>query len=127
MSKVGNVEEKAVELLDRLDNLVTQYAPEVYDTAVEVVRMSGLTEIVWGVFGICFVIVAFFIVKWLWRVTQRDEVATDIETGFIVLGCVLTLVLIFGGIIHLGNLLHLWNWVAVFDPELALARKVLHL
>ena len=125
MSK--NVEEKAVELLDRLDNLVTQYAPEVYGTAVEVVRMSGLTEIVWGLFGICFMIMAFLLVKWLWRVVERDDDPTEMEMGFLVIGGVLSLFLTVGGIIHAAGLFHLWNWVAVFDPELALARKVLQL
>lgn len=125
MSK--NVEEKAVELLDKLDNLVTQYAPEVYSTAVDVVRMSGINSLVWGILGAIFIATAFLIAVRITRMILRDEEPTEIEGGFIAVGVITGLFLSISGLIHVTNLFKLWNWVAVFDPELALARKVLGL
>ena len=45
------LEEKAVHLLNQLENLLKQYAPEVFDAAVSVIRMNGITKILGG-FGL---------------------------------------------------------------------------
>lgn len=56
---MSGIEQKAVEVLDKLDAIATQYAPDVINSAIKVVQVNGLSHIFYGIIGIigCFICV----------------------------------------------------------------------
>jgi hypothetical protein len=129
MSK--DIETKTVELLDKLDALTTQYTPEVIDGAVTAVTVTAIGELVYGLLGL----VACYGLWWLtthateYCRNKKDEGGwgSDWEIPW----CVSWVI---GGIVcgafatnSIWALFNVWNWVAIFNPELAMAHRVLGL
>ena len=57
---MSDLENKAVELLDKLDKLATQYTPEVADTASKAVMISSIGELIAGLLLIVISICLYF-------------------------------------------------------------------
>ena len=122
------IEQKAVEILDKLDSITTQYAPNVVNSAIKVVQVNGLSRIFYGIIGIigCFicVIVAKKLANKCTELKKRDGYLSEWEVGVAVsyiLGAAVTIVL---AICSILELFYVWNWIAIFDPKLALANKL---
>jgi hypothetical protein len=114
-----NLEQKAVDLLDTLENLTTQYAPDVVAATMQAVQITSLGYLVFG--GALTAIGAGSITS-AYRSLQKSG-NTDWSDSEM-------LRFFAGGVcacLGLPPLLYLWNWVGVFAPKLALAHKVLGL
>ena len=126
------VEEKIVSILDQLEALAKQYSPEVLDSAIDVVRMTGVSTILEGFIWGLAAIGCFFLAKYLVIFLSKKEKEGKYEDGpwelfkilcFIV-GAVFVIIFT---IACFGNVFDTWSWIAIFDPKLALAKKVLML
>ena len=128
---MGTLEQKAVDILDKLENLATQYTPEVIDAATSAVTVTALGNILSGIVGIGAAIFALWVTKnfakYCRRKRQEEGWMSDWEIGW-------ALGLGVGGItsglialISVWSLFDVWNWVALFNPKLALAHRVLGL
>ena len=122
------IEQKAVEILDKLDAVATQYASDGINSAIKVVQVNGVADIFYGMIGIigCFicVIVAIKLANKCTELKKRYGYNSDWEVGVAIsyiLGAVVTIVLAICSIIELCDV---WNWIAMFDPKLALANKL---
>ena len=118
-------EQKAVEILDKLDAITTQYAPDVINSVIKVVQVTGLSRIFYGIIG-CFicVIVAKKLANKRTELKKMDGYNSDCEVRVVVsyiLGVVVIIVLTICSIFELCDV---WNWIAMFDPKLALANKL---
>lgn len=60
---MGTLEQKAVDILDKLENLATQYTPEVLDAATSAVMVTAIGNIVTGLAGIAAAIFALRVTK----------------------------------------------------------------
>lgn len=125
------LEQKVVELFDRFEELAVQYTPEVIEKATAAVSVTAIGNLVGGLSGL----VAVYAVWWLTKncatycrnKKQDGRWANDWDIGWIISfviggvsgGCI--------AIISLFELIDIWNWVAVFNPQLALAHQVLGL
>ena len=126
-----DIETKSVELLDKFEALATQYTPEVIDAAEAAVRVTAISNLVYGVIaiatacGTCFLATkatSFFIKR-----REEDGPWSDWEIGIVlsaIIGVVSGTVFTLSGV---TGLFSLWNWVAIFNPQLALAHKILGL
>ena len=128
---MGTLEQKAVELLDKLDALATKYTPEVIDAATSAVTVTALGNILSGLVGIGAAIFAWWVTKnfatYCRRKKQEEDWMSDWEIGW-ALG--LGVGGITSGIVALysvWSLFDVWNWVALFNPKLALAHRILGL
>ena len=126
------VEEKIVSILDQLEALAKQYSPEVLDSAIDVVRMTGVSTILEGFICGLAAIGCFFLAKHLVIFLSKKEKEGKYEDGpwelfkilcFIV-GAVFVIIFT---IACFANVFDTWSWIAIFDPKLALAKKVLML
>lgn len=102
-----------------MEELTKQYTPEVIDSALMVVRISGVQEIVVGL--VCLLISIFlnFVGKHFY-IKFSDDDNDDYIPAFL---------LSYGGAIVIGGfsivtLINVWNWVAIFEPKLYLAYRV---
>ena len=127
------LEEKLVNILTQIETLSKTMAPEVLNSAIEVTRMNGIIDIVTGV--ICFVISmcgAFAIVKYYkfcirkkkeYRATGNYTIDWDF-TIYVPCGIISAI----SSILLLASIFQLmdgWNYVAIFEPKLALARSIM--
>ena len=122
-----SIEFNADAALAKLEALVAQHGPQAVDTAAEVVRVGAIGDLIVG--AGCAVATAL-IWRTLHRVSTTRWKETDVfddpmgpfpmiallAAGF--LSCVTT-------IGALEGLLDVWNWVALFNPKLALAHQIL--
>ena len=116
--------QKAVELLDKLTALSEKYAPKVYETALTVVQVQAVGELVLS--ATCLIFMYWLVKKALKLKAQNffdeyDEALTVVTVIFVGSAIIVTSVL------SLCCLFDVWNWIAVFNPELALANKVLNI
>lgn len=121
-------EQRAVELLDKLDSIATQYAPDVINSAIKVVQVNGLLYIFYGILCIigCFICVSVTkkLVNTFTELKKSGGYRSDWEVGIAVsygAGAAVTIVL---AICSIRGLCNVWNWIAIFDPKLALANKL---
>lgn len=115
-----DVEQKAVEILDKLDALATQYTPEVVDSALGAVTVSAIGNLITGV--VLLLIAAG--IAWACRRYWEALVEAADEPFVVVFGSLASLA---PGVAGTATLLDVWNWVATWNPQLALAHKILGL
>ena len=128
---MDSLEQKAVDILDKLEKLTTQYAPEVLDAAASAVRVTGIGNIITGIGSMVSAAIVIWIAKNFANICRKKKE----EEGYMSeweLGMGLSLAV--GGItgsvlsiVFLFRLLNIWNWIAIFNPKLALAHKILGL
>ena len=126
------VEEKIVSILDQLEALAKQYSPEVLDSAIDVVRMTGISNILEGIICGLAAIGCFFLAKYtviLFYKRENEDKHGDGPWELFKILCFIVgavFVIIFT-IACFANVFDTWSWIAIFDPKLALAKKVLML
>lgn len=125
---MSDLESKAVEILDRLDAVVTQYTPEVANAAIEAVRITCIGNAVVGC--LCILFTAFLCIK-VWpkiynkyKDYMNNHPYSDADMGFAIFNVHFIGVLIVVNIATVFHVLDIWNWVGIFNPELALAHKL---
>lgn len=115
--------EQATKLLEKLQQMMEPAVRTAYDSAIQVVQMNAVSNLVAGV--ICLLAVYLTV-----RNVPNEKIEKWLESNdFIPSIGVLCLCILSGVVFVIGvvTLLSPWNWVAVFNPELALARKLLGL
>jgi len=116
--------QKATELLDKLTTLAEKYAPQVYQTAIDVVQVQAIGEI-------CLSLLCLLVLYLSWQKIlklYKQGFFDDTDEAACVISCVLGLSMTFViGLFSLFSLCDIWNWVALFNPDLALAHKILNI
>ncbi len=108
-------------IADKLADLAEQYGPEVTDAMLAVTRLQGFEYLIYGVlFLIPSVIIGLFAWYKFLKSGIKNKDIDEIGTGLL-LGTVSAL----GFIITGSFLFDIWTWVAIFEPKLAIARKLL--
>lgn len=125
---MSDLEQKAIEMLDKIEAIAENYAPEVSELALQAVRVSAIGELLYGLISIISVPVIFVVgtraAAFFKEKKKEDGMYSSWEVGigmsFIctIIGCS---VFAISGIQVLFNV---WNWVAIFSPELALAHQI---
>lgn len=112
------------DLATRLAEQLTAVAPEVLEITLAVIRWTGASHLIGGVVAlvISYVLIRLAVPLYRKSVGTKDPwEATDQEVGAVFLGLGGAL----SGVGAMVLLLNVWNWVAVFSPQLALARQVI--
>ena len=126
-----NLEQKAVELLDKLDSLATQYTPDVINAASSAVSITAMGNILTGFFGLGCIWLVWWITKnfatYARRKAEDEGWMSDWDIGwFLILGIGGVTSTVFA-LASIPNLFNIWNWVAIVNPKLALAHRILGL
>ena len=128
---MNELEQKALELFDRLDSLATQYTPDVVEAAVTAVSVTAIGRIAEGFIGLGCAFIAWWLATHFTEYCRKKKDdggfmsnwEVGVAIGFGVGGLVTSII----ALISISNLMHIWNWVAIFNPKLALAHKILGL
>lgn len=104
------LEAKAVELLDKLEKITVTLAPQALDVAEGCMRVAGLQTVAQGLL----LLVTSFLVLYKTKKKKGDP-----TPAFIYIPCII--VVIMGSF----RVLNIWNWIAMFNPKLAIANKLL--
>jgi hypothetical protein len=124
-----SLEEKTVDLLDKLELLVTNYSPEVFDTAVAIVKIDAISALSVStiILIICILAVKGIIVLRVFcdkKYKEADSAMSDWDLVRDISTLVLAFIVLLTVISCLSSILHVWNWIALFNPELALAHNL---
>ena len=123
------MEDKLLEYADKVEQALAQYGPEAYEMAVKAQFYDGLGSIITGFVLLLIVAGLGFGVRFLVRrgskvAEESTELFSSLElpyySGAVIVGAVGTTLLLRA----MMNLLDTWNWVSIFDPELAFLREV---
>lgn len=124
------IEEKVVGMLDALQNgavkigeQVVKYSPDVADAALWVVRIDGVQSIATAIFFVIAAIVLYVATRrfwaWAWRVDK------DFDTPAIMVPVVTGILTIISSILASARIFDVWNWIAIFQPKLYLAKQII--
>jgi len=128
-----DVETKIIDMLDALQSgavtvgeKVVEYTPEAIDAALWVIRIDGIQSITSGLFLTALAGVGFYYVRKLlpWAKKTRSEAFVDGELAYVPV-VMLALLSIFVAIEGVHKATCIWNWVAIFESKLAIAKRVI--
>lgn len=128
---MGTLEQKAVELLDKLDALATKYTPDVIDAATSAVTVTAIGNIISGLVGVGAAVFAWWVTKnfstYARKKKQDGGWMSDWDVGWALglgIGGITSVII---ALVSVWHLFDVWNWVALVNPKLALAHGVLGL
>jgi len=107
------LEAKAVELLDKLEKITITLAPQALDIAEGCMRVSGLQEVITGLI----VLAISSLISY--KTSKKDYDGYDPAPTFIYFICT------GAAVVGFCCVLDIWNWIAIFNPKLAIANKLL--
>jgi len=110
---------KLTRYLDIAEKLVGEYAPKAAEAALTVVQIAAIAELAFGF--VCLLSAPFIVRKFINYVQTQplDESHEFIFSLILGLGSILSVA--FGA----ANVLSIYNWLAAFNPVLALIYKVM--
>jgi len=128
---MSDLESKAVDILNKMEALTTQYAPDVTEAAFMAVRVSGIGNLISCVamilLGSIAILLSIKFKEFCDKKNEECEYASDWDfiggLIFIAGACIGGLSALLGAIC----LFDIWMWTAIFNPELAMAHKILGL
>jgi hypothetical protein len=125
----GELERKAVEMLEKLEGLAVEHAPEALEIAAATARVTAIGNIITGFIFVAIAgLIGFGTYTFArYSIKKSDEGGYLSDWGFLgFFGCLAgggsTFVAVAIGLPHV---LQVWNWVALLDPKLAIAARVL--
>ena len=128
---MSDLENKAVEILDKLDALTTQYAPDVIEKATTAVTVTGVHNLVNSLVGFIALYGVWFATKKLTsffvKKKQDDGYYSEWEIGYTLSYAIGGVVCVCIAMANIWTVFDVWNWTAIFNPELAMAHRVLGL
>lgn len=115
-----NLEAKAVEMIERLEGLAAQIAPEVMDAALTVTSIGAAGNLIASLALFLIACLALYVPRG-WIKKGLDSLGGEVQV--IYLSVALTLMFT-ACVIFACNWFNIWNWVALFNPELAIAHRL---
>lgn len=110
-------DEQLTELLRRLEH---EWAPELLRLTAQIIFWDSVREILTGLLFLAACIIASRIFVARWRVTDVDAEIDKDGVGMVAAA----VAALFSGLGAFPKLLDIWNWIALFDPQLAVAKRV---
>ena len=118
----------AAAALDKLTNLADKYGSEVTDAALLAVRVNGASSLVSGGLALAFAAGAAYAAYWFGKKaseTRKDDPYGSGEVPLLAGAIVAGFVSVVAGLIGSTMLLNVWNWVAIVEPKLWIAKRLM--
>lgn len=114
------LEEKALDIIEKLENLVTDNADKAVDLALETVKLESVLTLSLGGMFFLLSIIAASIATWMWfRLTKKWSSGQEFLWG---------LTVITSGGFFLAAIVHVAKvetWMGLFAPETVLALRII--
>ena len=112
------LEQKAIDIIERVEGLLTEHTGDAWDLAQAAVRWNAVSQAV--VSTVSLVILMWICRIWLGWVRQESTSYTDKDMLAFMSGLFLLILILAAGIALIGT-----NWLAIFAPELALVMRAI--
>lgn len=109
---MDNIDPVISMVITKIDELIANHGTEAWETVLMITRLEGLMII--GVGWLCFLFAAALFLYW----KNETDVHYDDRSWAGVLGLIFS-------VVGIGFNLALWQWVAIFSPELKIASDIL--
>ena len=115
------IDERVLQIAAKLTELGEQYGPDVVDAALMVVRIDAGQEILISIVWLILAVVGYRYSRWAWpRIPDwNDPTFQNVSALLSVTAIPL------GLLISALGFVQIWTWVAIFDPKLAVAKRIL--
>lgn len=134
----GKLEDKAVDMLDqtmqfagevshKLSELASTYGEDVIDATLKVVQINGVQTLLLAfVYLVASLISFWFIIRKMypWCIDNNTRRYFDGTQWIAFIICSGSTVAFFGN--SLSIIFNVWNWIAIFEPKLWIAYKILN-
>ena len=117
--KMGKLEEKALDIIEKLENLVTDNADKAVDLALETVRLESVLTLSLGGMFFLLSIIAASLATWMWLKFERWSNGQEFLGA---LAIVTSGVLFLAGVVHVAKV---ETWMGLFAPETVLALRII--
>ena len=125
---MSKLEDKAVEILDKIEAITESYAPDVAAAAIEAVRISAIGDLVACITGVVLLCAGVFagrkLISFFVRKKEEGGFLSDWEIGYALTAFIVGGAGVIGGIQFAFNITDVWMWTTIFNPELGLAHKL---
>lgn len=115
------VSEQVATIGNKLGDLAGQYGPDVWKMTEGVIRVNAINEII---IGLGFLAVTITLVKVAYKFWDKF-VKCEYQDPWIIGTVIAGLITPFTGATTFNYLADVWTWIALFEPKLWLAHKVL--
>lgn len=121
---MSDLDNKLLEVVTKFDVLATKYTPEALEMAVYVTRVDAIGDIIGVVLFSSLVL--FLVFKFKGKIINLLDEGDQPEVLIAIYSSlVLGVSLVMSAIVLVCTLLNHWVWIAIFDPKLALAHKII--
>lgn len=108
--------------------LADKYGPEIIETGLSVVRLTGLNKLILSVGGaLVGGVVAYVAYHWVRKECAGKDDFFDTNPIVVFFGGIAAFFGAVAASVNIFKVLDIWNWVAIFEPKLYIARKLLGL
>jgi hypothetical protein len=122
-------------IIAKLGTIAEKYGPEVVDSALWVVRVEGIRELVTSAVGLAICIGSAYA---CWRILNAHVIATkadkgrsydffDLNPGIFMPTGMIGLTAVGLAVASTLTLTNVWHWVAIIEPKLWVAKRLLGL
>lgn len=118
------MEDELTQLLARLER---EWAPAMLDAAARIVFWDAVGWLTIGALLVAVTLVLAQQTRGAWRYCESDKYDPDKDGWMPPVMLVMGAGAFFTALIAAFILLNIWNWIALFDPRLAVAHRVLEL
>lgn len=122
---MSDLQDKALELLERFETLAVEFTPKVIDAAVDVTMVNGMQQLLTSVILLIVSVLSYKCCKFNYTKFDTCDIDSGGALAYSVVCIVCCAICIILPIIAVPLLFDVWNWVALFNPELALARQIM--
>jgi len=116
---MNNLEEKALDIIEKLENLVTDNADKAVDLALETVKLESVLTLSLGCTFFLLSIIAASIATWLWFKVKNWSSGQEF---LVVLAIGTSGAFFLAGVVHLAKV---EVWMGLFAPETVLALRII--
>ncbi len=111
--------EKSLTYLDKFEQLAIDYTPKVIDAGVAIARIEGIQKLIYGMIGF----LLFF--GPIYLLLKNKQIFIDNTEEFHIFMS-FSLLFSFVGLFLVSNLFNIWNYIAIFHPELYIGYKIIN-
>ncbi|MFT5766727.1 MAG: hypothetical protein ACI9DH_000546 [Halioglobus sp.] len=124
---MSELESKAIDILDKIEAITSNYAPTVAEAAIEAVRISAIGELVYGFVGLAMLYCGYLAGARFCNycsAMHKDHPYEMWDARYVLSSFVLVFCGAIGGITAIFCITDIWVWTSIFNPELGLAHKL---
>ena len=126
MESTNQLTNKLLEIINQVQNQVSAHAGDAINILLLNTQIDAINNLVIGFLSLGIACITFFFLKKFWIGFQKESSNyTGDEFPYIMGMFLCGLLFLISLLLSINYLLDIWNWMALFNPKLALAHSII--